>query len=236
MPFFSSIGNGIKKATQAVGRAASWTGNNVLKPAAAVALPLISTGLSFVPGMPAGVSKALDLASGFVTGLGSPTSPVQAGGNALGSLSAGPFAGAVAAGLGALGAALSPPDDSDAGAAVTGFRAGEAGMSVSSFAAASKKKKGFLGIGDGKPGVFGIGDGKKGTWGIGDGKPGVFGIGTGRHKARKIAEAAARAAGKSKEQIKAAGDAAAAAVGEDDEPSGSLVPWLIGGALLLFGL
>ena len=87
--------------------------------------------------------------------------------------------------------------------------------------------KGFLGIGDGKPGVFGIGDGK----------PGVFGVGTGKGKARKAAEASARAAGGTPGQILDAGDRAAAAVTDPAAPasggSAGLIAAAAAAALLL---
>lgn len=61
----------------------------------------------------------------------------------------------------------------------------------------------------------------RGFLGIGDGKPGVLGIGTGKHKARKAAEAAARARGLSESEIKAAGELAANNVSETGNPNGT---------------
>lgn len=105
------------------------------------------------------------------------------------------------------------------------------------------QRNGFLGIGDGQPGIFGIGDGK----------PGVFGIGTGVNKAKKEAaeaarsqaEDAAKGEGLTPKLVKLAGETAAVKAEQKvqanyDKPAGSgetsILPWLIGGALVLLGL
>jgi hypothetical protein len=128
-----------------------------------------------------------------------------------------------------------------------GLGSSPAAMALS---AASTEKKGILGIGDGKPGIAGIGDGE----------PGIFGIGTGKKKAakqaaadaaaaateaaeyaRKQAENAAVGEGLTPREVKLAGQQAAAAAhaaaaDQQKDGSTSLIPWLIGGAMLLLGL